>query len=150
MPLTRYRPLLPDLAWPRLTDMPSRFGRVFEDLLGPWQAEEMGWSPAIDVVEKENELVVTAEVPGMKRDDIEVQVSDGVLTLKGEKRAAHEEKGAHRRVWERSYGAFERTFSLPRSVDADKVQAEFDEGVLTIHLPKTKQAKGRRVEIGAK
>jgi HSP20 family protein len=151
MPITRYRPLLPDLGWSRLGEMPGRFGRVFEDLLTPWHTgEEMGWSPAVDVTEKEDELLVTAELPGMRHEDLEVEVSDGVLTIKGEKREEREEKGARRRVWERSYGAFERTFSLPRSVDADKVAAEFEQGVLTVHLPKTKQAQGRRVQVGGK
>lgn len=149
MRITRYRPIVPEPAtWPRGSDIAARFNRMFDDFLT--QPEPMSWSPAVDVVEKDDELVLTAEMPGLKKEDVQLEVADGVLTLKGEKRVEKEEKEENYRLWERSYGAFERTFALPRSIATDRIGAEFESGVLKVHLPKTEKAVGKKVEIAGR
>jgi HSP20 family protein len=152
MKLTPFRPLLPEAAnWPFTTDLPVRYRRVFNDLFGTLPAmEATGWSPDVDLVEKNGELLLTAEIPGVKKEDVQLSIDDGVLTLKGEKKVEKEDKGANWRMVERSWGAFERSFTLPRGVDPAGVKAEFKEGVLTVHIPRPEQAVGRRIEINAK
>jgi HSP20 family protein len=151
MRLTRYRTISPDLAaWKRAGEMPPRLTRLFDEFFSPPLPETMTWSPAVDIVDSEGELLLTAELPGMAKEDVQIQVQEGVLTLKGEKKEEKEEKGAEYRVWERSFGAFERTFTLPRSIDADRIAAEFENGVLLVHMPKMERAQGKRVEIAAK
>ena len=129
-----------------------RINRMFGDanLAAGHDAEGFGaWLPPVDVVEEGDNLVFRAELPGVSRDDIEVKVENGVLTLRGEKRQEKETgaEAAHR--VERIYGAFHRSFTLPSSVDAEKVQAHYKDGVLTLVLPKAEQAKPRKIAITA-
>ncbi len=107
-------------------------------------------SPAVDVTEDDTGYKVTAELPGMSEKEIEVVVSDGMLTLKGEKRAGKEQKDKNFYVSERSYGSFQRSFTLPDGVDRDKVAADFAKGVLTISMPKTAKAKEAEKKIEVK
>lgn len=152
MKLTRYRPGFPETgAWPMMSDVPTRFRQLFDDLITQFpSAETLGWSPNVDIVDNEGELLLTAELPGLTREDVSLEVEDGMLTLKGEKKSEKEEKTGTWRLVERSYGAFERRFTLPRTVDPAKVKAEFKDGVLSVHLPKTKEAMGKKIEIAAK
>ena len=149
MRLTRYRPTLLDEpgTWPAV---PARFQTLLDEFFTRPGIETLGWSPAVDIVEAEGELRLTAELPGMSREDLQVEVKDGMLTLKGEKKGQKEEEKANYRLVERTFGAFERTFTLPRSVDAEKVKAEFTNGVLTVHLPQSKKALGRTIDIAVK
>lgn len=149
MALIRYRPWSSPNLWPAFPDVPSRLGRAIDEMFGP-DAEGMGWSPAVDIVEQDGELKLTAELPGMKREDVKIEVNEGMLTIRGEKKAEREEKTANARLVERTYGAFERSFALPRSVEVDQIKAEFTDGVLTVHLPKIAKAVGRNVEITGK
>jgi HSP20 family protein len=112
---------------------------------------EVPWSPAVEVAETDAELKLTAELPGMDKTDVEIEVEKDVLTIRGEKNEEHEVADEKRRyhVWERSYGKFSRSFTLPGSVDADKIYAEFDRGVLVIRILKKAAAKARRIEIAA-
>jgi HSP20 family protein len=113
-------------------------------------AEASGtWYPVVDVREAEGELVLQAELPGLRSEDVNVGVENGVLTISGEKKQHVEEghEGSNYRLVERRYGRFERSFTLPRSVDAQKVQAEFANGLLTVTLPKAEAAKPRRIEV---
>jgi HSP20 family protein len=107
--------------------------------------------PTADMVEGDRDYRITAELPGMSEQEIEVALSGDVLTLKGEKRDEHEEKGANRHVSERRYGSFQRSFVLPEDADAEKVEAAFRNGVLTVTVPKRPDAKApqRRIEIRA-
>ncbi len=109
------------------------------------------WTPAIDVRETENEVLVGAELPGLTKADVAITVENGVLSLSGEKKEEFEVGSAEsgRYVLERRYGRFQRNFSLPRGVDADTVKAEFSDGVLTITLPKVAAAKPRQIKIGS-
>ena len=109
-------------------------------------ATKSTFTPAIDVQANENEIVFTCDVPGVARDDLDVSVEGGTLTIKGQRRYTGSEKD---QVWlGRSYGVFERSFTLPDLVDAENLTADLADGVLTIHVPKKPQAKPRRIPIG--
>ncbi len=137
--------------WDELTSMRREFDRVFDRFFG----QALGttpmalWVPAVDVRETDNEIQVTAELPGLKLEDVSVTVENGVLTISGEKKQEIQEgkEDASYHVFERRYGRFERSFTLPRTVNADQVKARFQDGVLTVILPKAEQAKPRRVQI---
>jgi HSP20 family protein len=105
------------------------------------------WSPAVDILETENEIRVKAEVPGVAREDIELNIENNVLTLKGERKFERESKEENYHRIERSYGTFSRSFSIPSSVDATGIKADYKEGVLTITLPKTQKAKPKQISI---
>jgi HSP20 family protein len=134
---------------PNEEDVPAVF-RAFDDmfqqvLAGPVSSRP--WIPAVDIVENPNELVVAADLPGIKKEDVDVQIEDGTLTLTGSRNFEHEDnkEGYHR--LERSYGSFRRAFTLPDSVDSDKVAAAFEDGVLKITLPKKEVAKPRTIKV---
>jgi len=107
-------------------------------------------TPAVDIVEKDNAFEVTAELPGIDAKNIELQLSNGVLTIKGEKTEEKEEKTKDRYVSERRYGSFRRSLQVPDSVDADKIEASYKSGVLTVTLPKSAQAKDKQKSIPIK
>lgn len=125
--------------------------QMFDGMLGDWTRpmnlldRRLGsWMPQVDVRETGKEIRVTAELPGMEEKDLEVSFIDGALTIKGEKNEEHEEEKGDVHRSERQYGMFERTIPLPAEVDVDKVKGTFKKGVLTITLPKTKQAQSNR------
>lgn len=123
------------------------FGGYFDDA-GP-TAGVAGWMPRIDIADNREALRVTADLPGFEREAIDVTVQNGVLTISGERRDTEDSQNdADYRVRERRFGRFERSFSLPSGVDPDQIAAEYTNGVLTISLPKTENAKPRRVKIG--
>ncbi len=105
------------------------------------------WRPAADVRETEDAFIVEAELPGLKKEDVSVTFEDGTLTLSGERKFEEETNGSNLRRVERSYGAFSRSFRLPREIDAEGVTANFRDGILTINVPKTETAKPRSIEI---
>jgi HSP20 family protein len=117
-----------------------------------WLADTGQLSPSVDVAETEKEVTVTAELPGLDEKDIEVNLSEGVLTLKGEKKSEKEEKDKTFYRSERSYGMFQRAIPLPAEVLEDKIEAEFAKGVLTVHLPKSPaaQKKAKKIEIATR
>jgi HSP20 family protein len=127
--------------------------RLFEDFWGtaPATAEEAGrpvvLRPRVDLSETEAAFEISAEMPGLKEDEIEVSVTDDVLSLKGEHKAESEKKGEHYHVRERSYGSFRRSFRLPANADAEKVSAKFENGVLHLTVPKTAEAKAKSRKI---
>jgi HSP20 family protein len=126
--------------------------RVFEDFGQGWPWAAGGARDLkLNVVETEKEVEVTADVPGMEPKDIKVELREGILSIKGEKQADKEDKGKDYHLVERSYGMFERSVMLPADVDADKVDASFDKGVLTIKLPKKPGAaeRTRKIEVKA-
>ena len=132
-------------------DMDELFGRFF----GGWpgarrEAEGLGWSPALDVIDRKDELVLRADLPGLTEKDIEITVQNGNLSLRGQRTEEKETKeGEEYYACERWSGAFSRTLTLPPGINADKVNAAFKNGVLEIHVPKTKHAEGTRIEIKA-
>lgn len=135
-----------------LLTLQQEMNRLFDDFFGsralePFGALGEGWdafSPQVDVVETDQEIRVSAELPGMDDEDIEVSLSRDVLTISGEKKQEKQEKGRDYYRAERSYGSFRRSVPLPAEVNADKVDAVFSKGVLTITLPKTAETADRK------
>jgi len=105
------------------------------------------WTPLVDIIEDNNEYLVKAELPELKKEEVKVNVENGELTISGERKSEKEEKGKKFHRIERSYGSFLRSFTLPESVNADKVSAEFKDGVLSVHLPKDEKAKPKSIEV---
>jgi len=143
MTITRFNPFFGDLAAPTL--------RSFEDAvthLLNQPAAARPWSPAVDIRETENALIVKADLPEVDEKAIDIRLENGTLALKGERKFEKDEtaKGGYHRI-ERGYGAFARYFSLPETIDGEKVQAEFKNGVLTITLPKKEAAKPRTIKV---
>jgi HSP20 family protein len=127
-------------------DMNRLFDRFFEN--GRTNGSARRWIPAMDLVETEDNLVLRADLPGMSEDDLNIEIKDGVLTISGERKARHEEKGEGFHRVERSFGSFSRSLSLPDGVDANGVAADFRDGVLEVRIPKPEETKPTRVAIG--
>lgn len=144
--------------WP-IRWIDTSFDRALSDFFGPWPAwpavrndkatEVSAWAPRVDVREKDEAYVLDVEIPGAERDAISIEVKEGVLTLKGEKRreSTDEKEGVYRS--ERVYGEFTRRFSLPDDVNGDGIDAVYTDGVLTITLPKTPESAPKRIEVKA-
>jgi HSP20 family protein len=126
----------------------SEVNRVFDAFFGNG-APRRRWVPAMDLVETDDSLVLRADLPGLSRDDVEIEIKDGVLTVSGERKAEHEEKSEGFYRVERTFGRFSRSLSLPEGIDADRVAADFEDGVLEVRIPKPEARKPHRVEIGA-
>jgi len=105
------------------------------------------WMPLADVTEDEKEYLIKAELPEVKKDDVKVAVENGVLTISGERQFEKEQKNKKYHRVERAYGSFVRSFTLPEGADADKVNAEFKDGVLKVHLPKSEEVKPKQIEV---
>jgi HSP20 family protein len=138
--------------WER--DMERMMDSFFDRRMRPWwperwlRADEMEISaPAVDLFEEKDDIVVKAELPGIEKDNIEVNVADHHLTIKGEKKKEEEVKEENYYRCERSYGSFLRTIELPKDVKADKVKAAFKNGVLEVRLPKTEEAKAKEIKV---
>lgn len=130
----------------------DRMNRLFEDLVTSPRFEDTEimqstWSPAVDIYETENELVLTAELPGIDEKDVEIKIEDNTLSIKGERKFEKETKEENYHRIERAYGSFFRSFSLPHYVDQEKISAEFENGLLKIHMPKKAEVKPRKVKI---
>jgi HSP20 family protein len=153
MAIERWRPRWGISPWRPFREL-EEWERRFDDLLGRplWRlpVEEKGWMPAIDVFEKEDRFIVKAELPGMKDDDIDVSVIGDTLSIKGEKKTETEVKEEDYYRCERSYGSFYRSILIPSNVDADKIEASFDDGVLEIALPKSAKVKPKKIAVSAK
>ena len=112
------------------------------------RGEEAGeWFPALDVSETKNDIVVKTEVPGLDPKDIDISLSEGVLTIKGEKKQEKEEKEENYHLIERSFGSFSRSIRLPRDVQGDKISASYKNGLLKVTLPKSEEAKKKEIKI---
>jgi HSP20 family protein len=136
-----------DPFWKEFSTLSNRLSRLMEspreeqnDFLG-------AWSPVVDIFDKGGEVVIHAELPGIKKEDIDVRVENNVLTLRGKKERKEEVKEEGYFRAERVYGSFSRSFSLPTSVEVSKIAAEYKDGVLTLHLPKAEEAKPRQIEV---
>jgi HSP20 family protein len=126
----------------------SDFNRFFEGFLGRPVAGTRRWAPAMDLSETEDALLLRADLPGLGRDDVSIEIKDNVLTVSGERKAEHEdEREGYHRI-ERSYGSFSRSLTVPRGIDPGAVTAAFEKGVLEVRIPKPEERKPHRVEIG--
>jgi HSP20 family protein len=134
-----------------LVSTQSEFDRLMRDAFSPVAAEgevsTRTWAPPVDIYENGDSLVLKAELPGMDPDAVEIRVEDNTLYLKGERKFEQEVKEQNYHRVERSYGTFTRSFSLPNSVDADKVVANYKDGVLTLTMPKKEEAKPKTIKI---
>lgn len=151
--LPRTTTLFPSVAR-EIDEMQNRLRRYFNEPFAlekfPF-TEPVGWLPAVEISESNDELLMTAELPGMKREEVEVVFEDDMLTIRGEKKEEKKENGEKKyHVWERTYGAFQRSFTLPRTIDGAKIAAEFKDGVLRVHMPKTAMAKSKEHKIEIK
>lgn len=137
-----------------ITTLQDRMNQLFGNFLerGQGREEVLGtgiWMPAVDIYETKDAICVRAEIPGVDKDAIGVEVKDGVLTLRGERKFEKEVKEENYHRIERSYGNFHRSFTLPSSVDGEKVTARMQDGVLHVDLPKKEQAKPKQIKISA-
>jgi HSP20 family protein len=135
-----------------LEDMSARLNRIFDQPPARRTGADDGvafadWAPAVDVQETEKEYLVKADLPDVKKDDVKVDIRDGVLTVEGERKQEKEEKGKRFHRIERSYGKFVRRLALPTDVDEQKIGAEFKDGVLNVHIPKSEAAKPRSIDV---
>lgn len=133
-----------------------RLNSVLDEAFTSWPFAQEGnaltaaWLPPVDVFEDKDSVRIVAELPGVKAEDVKIQLENNVLTLRGEKRQSAEEKTERVRRYERSYGTFERSFSLPTTVDPDRIEASYEQGILTVTLPKVEKARPRQIEVKAK
>ena len=133
----------PGLAWPtfgRLAGLQDELERLFESPM-------TGWAPALDVREDKDKFTVHVELPGLKREDLEVSLQEGALVITGERKSGKIEEGAEMHRQERFYGKFQRALTLPEPVAADKVKADYKDGVLTVMLPKTEEARPKKIDV---
>jgi HSP20 family protein len=141
------------LAWPtfgRLSSLRDELDRLFESpFAGLTNASQLlsGWTPALDVYEDKENFIVKAELPEMKNEDIDVSLHDGSLSISGERKSETKHEDAEVYRAERFFGRFQRTVTLPAPVAADKVKAQYKDGVLTVTLPKTEEAKPKQIDV---
>lgn len=140
---------------PSLWNMQKEIDRLFDNLAEGGKQDDGSfglsmWTPAVDIAEHADEYLVKVELPGVKKDDVKITLESNILTIRGEKKQEQEEKdGSYHRV-ERSYGSFQRSFTLPTSVKGEKIDAICSEGVLTVTLPKAEESKPKQIEVRVK
>jgi HSP20 family protein len=136
-------------TWPtlsRLSDLREEIDRLFESPLAR-TSEFLGWTPAFDVYEEKDNYVVKAELPGMKKEDINVSIQGGELVISGERKSETKDGAGEVYRSERHFGRFQRAVSLPATVSAKDVRAEYKDGILTVTLPKSEEAKPKQIEV---
>ncbi len=139
--LTRWDP------WRELSRVQEEMGRILGDERLVWTGESVGWSPNVDIYEDEEGVSLRFELAGVEPKDVDIRFENGVLTLRGERKLEREEKRENYHRVEQSYGTFTRSFSLPGTIDAEKIKAESKNGVLTVHLPKKPEAKPKSIQV---
>jgi HSP20 family protein len=142
--------LLNWMPFDQLATVRDEMNRLFESTLGDGiQSPDLfgGWTPAVDLYEDKDHLIVRAELPGMTKDSIDISLHEGILTLSGERKAEELPEGSEAYRSERFYGRFQRSFDLPKPVEAERVQASYRDGILTVTLPKTEEAKPRQIQV---
>lgn len=136
-----------------LVSIQERMNRLFDETFGKTfrgEGEELArgiWSPAVDIYETDEHIVMKAELPGIDKKDVSIEVKDNMLVLKGERRFEKEIKEENYHRMERAYGSFQRSFTLPNIVEKDKVSAKYKDGILEITLPKIKEAKPKQIKV---
>jgi HSP20 family protein len=132
----------------------NQMNRLFEHAMGTWLGESNGrgntnWVLLADIYENDNDLIVRAELPGVDPKVVDVRVENNVLTIRGERPFEQKAEKENYHRLERSYGTFSRSFTLPATIDADKIRAEYRDGILNLTLPKSEKAKPKRIQIAA-
>jgi HSP20 family protein len=142
-------------ALPEMTSVARRLNRLLDESFTAWPQwtrDDTGsvtsaWLPAVDVFEEKDAIRITAEVPGVKAEDVKISMESNVLTIRGEKKQTAEERTERVHRYERCYGVFERSFTVPTTIDADRIKASYEDGVLTVSLPKVERAKPRQISV---
>jgi HSP20 family protein len=130
-----------------ITSLRDEMNRLFSRTIGEGSPAGSAWTPAVDIFDASDAILLKAELPGLAADDIDIEVDDNVLTLKGERRFEDRvEEGRYYRL-ERAYGQFQRSVTLPQGVKADEISASFDQGVLTVRVPKADEVKPRKIAV---
>ena len=141
--LTRWDPFREMMTMRDITD--RMFDKFFDEPVSEYRSTN--WGLALDVAESDDEFIVKASIPGIKPDDLDITVTKNTLTIKGEMRKEEETEDERYHLRERRYGHFARSITLPTSVDADRIEANYESGVLVLHLPKTEEMKPKRIEV---
>lgn len=154
MAIERWRPMGGLMRRRPLEALERQVEDMFERVFRGWPARRMeseyaGWVPPLDMVDRKGEIVLRADLPGLDHNDIQLSIEAGILTLRGSRQQEKEEKDEDCYALERWAGAFSRSITLPQGVDPDRVEARFKNGVLEIHVPKTREARGKKIEIKA-
>lgn len=141
--------------WRDLATVQTKMNQLFEDTFARTRGREEGlaaalWAPAVDIYETDAAVIVKAEIPGVDKEQISIEVKDGILTLRGERKFEKEIKEENYHRMERSYGAFVRSFAVPNAVDPDKIAAKLKDGVLEVQLPKVEKAKPKQIKVDVK
>jgi HSP20 family protein len=139
--LTRWDP------WRDLQRLQDEVSRAFDDRLVTRGGESVGWTPKVDIYEDEEGMALRFDLAGVEPKDVDIRFENGVLTLRGERKLEKEENRDNYHRMELSYGTFTRSFSLPGTIDAEKIRAESKNGVLTVHLPKKPEAKPKSIQV---
>lgn len=160
MTLIRWTPVRDVTAWHPVSDIASEFvtmqreiDRMFDRFRGGVLDEgtsNAGIVPAVDIVERENDFLVKVELPGVSKEEVKITIQNDVLTIRGEKKQEKEKKGDTYHRVERSYGVFQRSFTLPASVQPEKIEATHENGVLHLVIPKAEEAKPKEIEVKVK
>ena len=148
MKIVRWEPFQNVMAGQR--DLDQVFKDAFRPFYGDGELSTRTWAPPVDIFENADNIVLKAELPGIDPKDVEIRVEDNTLYLKGERKFEQEVKEENYHRVERSYGSFARSFSLPNSIDADKVVADYKDGLLTLTMPKREEAKPKTIKIEIK
>jgi HSP20 family protein len=152
MTLIRWRP--ESEIVPRISDLSREMNRLFDSFLRGDVTEEglanSYWTPAVDILEKDDAYTLEAELPGLKKDDVKISVQDNILTLRGERKDERKESKKGYLRMETNYGSFTRSFTLPTTINASKIEAEFKDGILKIEIPKAEEAKPKMIEVKVK
>ncbi|MBI5905701.1 MAG: Hsp20/alpha crystallin family protein [Deltaproteobacteria bacterium] len=138
-----------------LSSIQDKMNQLFEDTFTRTKGREEGlgtgmWTPAVDIYETNDSVIVKAELPGLTREQVGIEVKDGLLTLRGERKVEKEVKEENYHRIERAYGTFQRSFSLPSTIDQEKISATLKDGVLELTLPKREQAKPKQITVAVK
>jgi HSP20 family protein len=139
--LTRWDP------WREMHRVQDEMARLFDDRLGGREGESVGWTPRVDIFEDGEGVALRFELAGVEPKDVDIRFENGVLTLRGERKLEKEEDKENYHRVEMAYGTFTRSFSLPQTIDAEKIRAESKNGVLTVHLPKKPEAKPKAIQV---
>jgi HSP20 family protein len=155
MAIVRWNPARELAAWPSgIFGFQREMNRMFDSFFnrGIQDGDSMlsAWTPAVDIAEHDDEYLVKVELPGVSKDDVKITLESNVLTIRGEKKQEKETNNEDYHRVERSYGSFERAFTLPTTVKNEKIDASFKDGVLKISLPKAEEAKPRQIEVKVK
>lgn len=145
MAIVRWEPFREMMA------LEERLNRLIQQGLGPVRDQEslQAWAPPVDIYETEKEIVVKADLPEVKPEDVDIRMENNTLTLRGERRFEKDVKDENYHRVERLYGSFSRTFALPGTVDADKIDARYEQGVLRVILPKREEARPKQIRVKA-